>query len=119
MKESGIETPSGDFTDRVMQRIGTQPVHHLYRPLIGKTGKVLILLFIAVITVLSLLFSGQGGVWIEKILKPEFSEWSWQQFSIDLDFLSSLSLSPWLVSTVIALFLLILTDAGVRRKKTT
>lgn len=119
IKEKGLETPSGDFTEKVMYRIGTKPANPGYRPLIGKTGRVLIMLFIVAVVVISLLYSGQGGMLIEKTLKPGLPEWNWPQFNFDLEFLSRINFSPWLVSTVVALFLLILTDAGVRRKKMT
>jgi hypothetical protein len=38
-------------------------------------------------------------------------------FNLNLDFFSDLNLQPWILGTVVALFLLVISDAGLRRRR--
>jgi hypothetical protein len=117
IRESGIAKAPEDFTQKVMDRIGTESVHKPYKPLIGRTGGIITLLIIAGIAVTSLLLSspGESAKGILDTWKPV--DWQWPSLNLDFSFLEHLNLSPWLIGTLVAVFLLILSDAGLNRKK--
>ncbi len=117
IRESGMVKAPEDFTQKVMNRIGAESVHKPYKPLIGRTGGIITLLIIAGIAVTSLIVSSPGETekGILENLKP--IDWQWPGLNLDFSFLEHLNFSPWLVGTLVAVFLLILSDAGLNRKK--
>ncbi|MGW8316940.1 MAG: hypothetical protein ACWGNV_15190 [Bacteroidales bacterium] len=117
IRESGIAKAPEDFTQKVMTRIGAESVHKPYKPLIGRTGGIITLLLIAGIAVTSLILSspGESGEGILETLKP--AGWQWPSLRLELGFLEHLNFSPWLIGTVMAVFLLILSDVGLHRRK--
>ena len=116
-RESGLEPAPGDFTDQVMDKIGIETEKSAYKPLIGKTGRFLIILFIIGIVVISVVYSEPGGRLLENTGRLFNMEWQLPQINLNFDFLSEINLSTWLVSTIVALFLLVLLDTGLNRKK--
>lgn len=117
IRESGLTKAPGHFTDQVMNKIRIAPDKSAYRPLIGKMGRIFIMLFIVAIAIVALFYSEQGSSFLESIGGlPEF-EFQIPQFSMNFDFISESNISTWLVSAFVALFLLVLTDAVIRRKK--
>ena len=116
-RESGLEPAPGNFTDQVMDKIGVETEKSVYKPLIGKTGRFLIVLFIIGIVVVSVIYSEPGGMLLEHVGGLSNLEWQLPQFNLNFDFLSEINLSTWLVSTLVALFLLVLSDARLNRKK--
>lgn len=117
IRESGIAKAPEDFTQKVMNRIEAESAHKPYKPLIGRTGGIITLLLIAGIAATSLLSSspGESEKGILETLKP--AGWQWPGLSLDLSFLEHLNFSPWLIGTVVAVFLLILSDVGLHRRK--
>lgn len=116
IRESGMASAPEDFTRKVMDRIGAEPVRKPYQPLIGRTGGILILILIAGIAVTALAISAEGapGAGLLETWKP--SGLQWPEMKLNLSFLENLNVSPWLLSTVVAVFLLILSDVGLHRK---
>ncbi len=119
IRESGVKKAPEGFTGRVMDQIGKIPGQVRYRPLIGKTGRVLILLFVVGIIVLSVAFSQPGGRILSSAGSMRDMEWPWATWTVDLQFLSELNISTWLLATVVALFILVLSDAGLSRRRFT
>ena len=115
-RESGVVHAPEGFTKSVMDRIEAEPVRKAYKPLIGRAGRILVVLFIVAIVVISLLYStsaeSAGGP-VESFLSQE---WQLPSLNLRLDFIENLQLQPWLISTIIALLLLVLSDAGLRRR---
>lgn len=116
-RDSGLEPAPGNFTDQVMDQIGVVPEKSTYKPLISKTGQFLIVLFIIAMVAVSVIYSDTGGRFLENIGGLSNLEWQLPQFNLNFDFLSEINLSTWLVSTLVALFLLVLSDARLNRKK--
>ncbi|MEN8230463.1 MAG: hypothetical protein ABFS38_20040 [Bacteroidota bacterium] len=116
-RESGVEHVHGKFTNRVMDQIRVVPAKNAYRPLIGKTGRFLIVLFIIAMVVVSLLYSDPGGQFLENVGGLSNMEWQLPKINLSFDFLSEINLSTWLVSTLVAVFLLVLSDARLNRRK--
>jgi hypothetical protein len=116
-RESGIVRAPDGFTRGVMDRIGAEPQKVAYKPLIGRGGRILLILFIAGIVVISLLYSTPGDPLLGLGEKISLPAWQPPEWKLDLNFISRISISPWLLSTVVALFLLVLSDAGLSRRK--
>jgi len=114
-RESGIVHAQDGFTKEVMDRIEAEPQKKPYKPLIGRTGRILLVLFIAGIVVLSLLHSNSGGTIPESAGRISSLNWQWP--ALNFNFITDLQISPWLLSTIVAIFLLVLSDAGLNRKK--
>jgi hypothetical protein len=115
-RESGVVHAPEGFTKSVMDRIEAEPVRKAYKPLIGKSGRILVVLFIVAIVVVSLLYStpaGSAGGPVERFFSQE---WQLPSLNLKLDFFENLQLQPWLIATIVALFLLVLSDAGLRRR---
>jgi hypothetical protein len=116
-RESGIVRAPEGFTKGVMDRIEAEPLKKPYKPLIGRTGRILLILFIAGIVVISLLYSNSGGTLPESAGRISSLNWQWPALNFNFDFIADLKISPWLLSTIVAIFLLVLSDAGLNRKK--
>lgn len=116
-KESGVVHAPEGFTKSVMDRIEAEPVRKTYKPLIGRVGRILVVLFIVAVVVISLLYStsaeSTGGP-ADRFLSQE---WQLPSLNLKLDFFEDFQLKPWILSTIVALFLLILSDAGLRRRR--
>ena len=115
-RESGLEPAPGNFTVQVMDKIGIEIEKSVYKPLIGKAGRFLIILFIIGIVVVSVIYSEPGGMLLKNVSGLSNLEWQLPQFNLNFDFLSEINLSTRLVSTLVAVFLLVLADAGFKRR---
>ena len=117
IRESGLVHAPDSFSKKVMKRIVVEPEKKAYRPLIGRFGRILIVLFIAGIIVISLIYSEPGGRILENFKGISNLEWQLPQPNLSLDFLSEINISAWLASTFAAIFILVFTDAGLSRRK--
>ena len=117
VRESGILKAPENLTRRVMDLIGEEPEKQAYKPIIGNTGRWIILLFVVGVVVASLLAAEPG----QRIFSSEgvFSglEFQMPQLTFNLDFISQISPSTGLVAGLVALFILVLSDAGIRRRR--
>lgn len=117
IRKSGLVQAPDSFSMKVMDRIGVEPNKKAYKPLIGRFGRILIFLFIAGIVVVSVVYSEPGGKLLENIGGLPDVKWQLPQINFNLDFLSKINFSAWMVSTIIAIFILVLTDAVLNRRK--
>ncbi len=117
VRESGILKAPENLTRRVMDLISEEPEKQAYKPIIGKTGRWIILLFVVGVVVASLLAAEPG----QRIFNSEGVlsglEFQMPQITFNLDFLSQISPSTGLVAGLVALFILVLSDAGIRRRR--
>jgi hypothetical protein len=110
IKESGVVPAPDHFTESVMKRIDAETVQKRYEPIIGKTSRICIILFFTAVVVIAIFFSEPGSIFIGKrVQQPDIS--------LDLQFLSEIHISTVLVSVLLAIFILVLSDAGFRRKR--
>ena len=116
-REMELEHAPGNFTDQVMDQIVVVSEKSAYKPLIGKTGRFLIVLFIIAMVVVSVIYSDPGGRFLEDVDGLSNMEWQLPKINLSFDFLSKLNLSTWLVSTLVALFILVLSDARLNRRR--
>lgn len=117
IRESGLIHAPDSFSKKVMESIGFETEKKSYKPLIGRFGKILIFLFIAGIVVVSLIYSEPGGRLLDNIGSLSNIEWQLPQIDFNFNFLSEINISAWLASTVVAIFLLVLSDAGLNRRR--
>ncbi len=117
LKESGLAQTTGNFTDQVMNQIRIASSKSAYKPLIGRTGRILIILFIIGIVLLTGFYSEPGGSIFENIGVLSNVEWKLPQLNYSWDLFSEINISTWLVSTIVALFLLVLSDTGLNNRR--
>ncbi len=115
IREGGVLPAPDGFSRKVMDQISEKPQKQAYKPLIGKWGALIIFIFLAVIVAVSILFAApaEGHPFLGKFFAER--DWQWPQINISFDFLSSINLSPekfptWLLSSLAALFILVLID---------
>ena len=117
VRESGISKAPENLTSRVMDLIGEVQEKEAYKPIIGKRGRWIILLFVIGIVVASILSAESGQALFETGGRLSGLNLQIPQFSIKLEFLKQINLSTGLVSALVALFILVLSDAGLRRRR--
>ena len=117
VRESGISKAPENLTSRVMNLISGETEKQAYKPIIGKRGIWVIVLFVIGIVVTSLVSAEPG----QQIFSSEGVlsgiEWELPKLTFNLDFLSQINPSTGLVAGLVALFILVLSDAGIRWRK--
>ena len=53
IRENGVVPAPEGFTASVMDRLAAEPEKRAYRPIIGKSGRIMIILFVVAVVVLS------------------------------------------------------------------
>ena len=114
IRESGVVPAPDNFTASVMDKIEAIPVKKSYKPLIGRGGRIIIILFIIAVVVVALFYSNPTGELFGSTIQLPQLEHKWTQLHFNLDFLKQINISTGLVSALVALFILILSDAGLR-----
>jgi hypothetical protein len=117
IRESGVIQAPGNFTAAVMDKIEAVPTRIAYKPLIGRGGRIMILLAIVAIVVIAVLTTDpSGGLFGTTIQLPQV-ERQWPQLNFNLEFLRHLNPSTGLASVLVAIFVLILSDAFLSRRR--
>jgi hypothetical protein len=117
IKESGVKAAPDNFTALVMDKIETEPLKQSYKPLIGRGGRLTIILVVLAVIVLAIIFSDPSGeTFSAKIHFPQL-EGAWPQLNLKLDFLKQINISTGVASALLAMLVLILSDAGLSRRR--
>ena len=117
IRESGVIPAPEDFTVSVMDKIEAIPAKKSYKPLIGKGGRILIIFFIAAIIVVAVFYADpSGGLFGNTINVPQL-ERHWPQLNFNLEFLKQINISTGILSALLAFVILILSDAGLNRRR--
>lgn len=131
IKESGLVSAPKNFTANVMDRIYAEPVKKIYKPLLGRFGKLSILAIALTAIVISIIYSEPSGYLAERNVdlpswKLNPSEWNlnlpqlelnlpqWEQ---SLQKFSEMNFSTGLVAALLAVFILVLTDNVLRKRR--
>jgi len=117
MRESGLESAPDDFTSRVMDKLQAVPSKKPYKPLIGRGGRILIILTIAALVVVAMLFTDPAGKLFGNSISIPRMESRWTQLHFNLDFLKQIHISTGLAASLVAMFLLVLSDVGLNRRR--
>ena len=119
IRESGKISAPEDFTASVMDKIEAVPLKKSYKPLIGRGGRIMIILFILAVIVVAVLYTDPAGELFGTSIKLPQVERQWPQINFNLDFLQQVNFSTGVVSALVAMFVLILSDAGFKRRRLT
>lgn len=119
IRESGMVRAPDNFTAAVMDKIESLPVKKSYKPLIGRGGRIMIILFIIAVVVISLIYSDPSGELFGSASRLPRVEWQWPQINFNLEFLKQINISTGAVSALVAMFILVLSDAGLNRRRLT
>ena len=116
IRDGGVVPAPEGFSNAVMEMIVAEPVKKAYKPLIGRGGRIIIILIMISVVVLSVIYTEPGGRVIESV---GISNLDWQMPGINLNwrFISDLKISTGLVAGIVAIFILVLSDAGLSRRK--
>lgn len=119
IREDGIVPAPDGFTQRVMDIIQAVPEKRAYKPLIGMGGRIMIIFFVIATVVISLIFAepvNQTRNVSELLPNPN---WQLPKLNINLDFISEMNFSTWIISVLAAVLILVFTDARIRRRNFT
>jgi len=111
IRESGVVIAPDRFTDNVMDKIDAETERKAYKPLIGNAGSIFITLFVIAVVVISIFFGKPSEIFPHyRLQMPELN--------FNLQFLSEVEFSTGMLSVLVAVFLLVLFDAGLSRRRT-
>lgn len=114
VRENSLMAPSDNFTESVLNKIRVMPIESSFKPLIGKRAGFIAITLVATILLVGIFSSLNGGS------EPLFNipEWSiaWPEWNITLPEFSW-KLPAGLLAGVVAVFILVLTDAGLSRNR--
>ena len=117
IRESGVVHAPDNFTAAVMNMIEAVPLKKSYKPLIGRAGRILIILFLVALVAIGVFYTDPTGeLFGSKIALPQV-ERQWPQIHFNLEFLNQVNISTGVVSGLVAVFLLILTDARLSKRR--
>ncbi len=111
IKEHSLLTTPDNFTESVLGKIKDASLPLAYKPIIGLRGRIFIIFFIIAIVV-SALFLGSGETAEPLFTLPGISDWKLHFPDINLKMPSAV------LAGLIAVLILVLTDAGLNRSKT-
>jgi len=117
IRESGVKVAPENFTASVMDMIEAIPAKKSYKPLIGRGGRVIIILFIIAVIVVAIMYTDPSGALFGSRVPLPQAERQLPQLNFNVDFLQQINISTGIVSAVVAMFVLILSDAGLNRRR--
>jgi len=110
IKESGLASAPENFTENVMKQVGSVSEKTVYRPLIGFGGQLFIILSLIGFIVISMIFSEPSTFLAERNIK--LPDWNF-----NIENLSNLLFSPGLLAALVAVFILVLADNVIRKRR--
>ncbi len=119
IRESGLNAAPENFTASVMDKIEAVPAKSSYKPLIGRGGRIVFILLVIAVIVLAVLYTDPSGeLFGSKIALPQ-AELQIPQLNFKFDFLQQINISTGIVAALVAMFILVLSDAGLNRRRLT
>jgi hypothetical protein len=116
IREGGVISAPRGFTQNVMAQLETEPGKTAYKPLIGRWGRILIILFVVAIVVISVVYSRPGGRFVESLEIPKLG-FQLPHLNLDLGFLSGVDHFAGIAAVLAAIFILVLSDAGLSKRR--
>lgn len=117
IRESGVTDAPENFTASVMEKIEAVPLKKAYKPLIGRGGRILIILFIVALIVVAVLYTDPAGELFGRSMQLPLAERPWPQVKFNLEFLHQINFSTGVIAALVAMFVLVLSDAGFNRRR--
>ena len=119
IRESGVISAPENFTASVMDMIEAIPAKKSYKPLIGRGGRIIIIFFIITVIVVAVMYTDPSGELFGTTIKLPQIERQAPLFNFNLEFLRQINFSTGIVSALVAMFVLVLSDAGLSRRRLT
>ena len=119
IREGGIEQAPQGFTTKVMELIASVPEKKAYKPLIGRGGQIFIVLLGILIVVLTVLYAEPGAKFLQAGSVFPNLEWTMPEFNLNMQFFSKINFSGGIAAALVAIFILVLSDAGLQKRKLT
>ena len=119
IREGGIEQAPQGFTTKVMDLITSVPEKKAYKPLIGRGGQIFIILLGIMIVILTVIYAEPGAKFLQADSVFPNLEWTIPEFNLNLQFFSKINFSGGIAAALLALFVLVLSDAGLQKRKLT
>ena len=110
IKEYGLESPPENFTLKVMEKINSEPEKIVYKPLIGRFGRLLILVVILSVIVISIFYSEPSGFLSENLF--HLPKWD-----LNIGKLPDLNISTGVLTALLAVFILVVADNLFKRRR--
>jgi len=117
IRESGVKAAPENFTASVMDLIEAIPAKKAYKPLIGRGGRIIVILFIIAVIVVAVMYTDPSGELFGSRISLPQAERKLPQLNFNFDFLQQINISTGIVSALVAMFVLVLSDAGLNRRK--
>jgi hypothetical protein len=117
IRESGVKAAPENFTASVMDKIAEVPEKKSYKPLIGRGGRIFIILLLVAVIVLAVLYTEPAGELLGGVVELPRRERQAPQLQFNLDFLNQVNFSAGVAAGLLALFILILSDAGLSHRR--
>ena len=117
IREGGLEKAPEGFTGQVMNLIASVPEKKSYKPLIGRGGQIIIIILGLTLVILASILAEPGASFIQPGGVFSGLEWKIPEFNLNLDFFSKINFSGGIAAALIALFILVLADAGLGRRR--
>ncbi|TFH27782.1 MAG: hypothetical protein E4H10_02655 [Bacteroidia bacterium] len=117
IRESGLTQAPDSFTAVVMDKIEAIPLSKPFKPLIGRGGRIMIILFLSAVVVISVIYTDPGGELFGSTLKLPTLDRQLPQLNLNLEFLKQVNISTGVVAALVAMFILVLSDAGLNRRR--
>jgi hypothetical protein len=117
IRESGVVSAPGNFTASVMDKIEAVPAQKAYKPLIGRGGRIIVIFFIIAVIVIAVLYTDPSGELFGTTVKLPRMEPQLPQINFNLEFLKQVNISTGIVAALVAMFVLVLSDAGLKRHR--
>ena len=119
IREAGVVSAPDDFTAQVMDKIEAVPAKKSYKPLIGRRGRIIMILVVIAVIVLAVLYTDPSGeMFGSRITLPKV-ERELPRINLNLEFFKQINISTGIVSALVAIFVLVLSDAGLNRRRLT
>jgi hypothetical protein len=119
IREGGREKAPLGFTAEVMDLIISVPEKKAYKPLIGRGGQIFIILLGIMIVILTVIYAEPGAKFLQAGSVFPNLEWTIPEFNLNLQFFSKIHFSGGIAAALVALFILVLSDAGLQKRKLT
>jgi hypothetical protein len=117
IRESGVISAPENFTASVMDKIEAIPAKKSYKPLIGRGGRIIVILFIIAVIVVAVMYTDPSGeLFGSRVTLPQ-AERQLPQLNFNIDFLQQINISTGIVAALVAMFVLVLSDAGLNRRR--
>ncbi len=105
------------MTSRVMDLINAEPERKPYKPIIGRGGRMFIFIAFVATIVVSLIYTEPGTSLFGFSERLSGTELQLPQLNFKMEFLSGFNLSKVVASGVASLFVLLVTDSLINKRK--